>query len=132
MAPHTPQRSEAPRPSRGAPRSGASGPDLAPHTPPRSEAPRPSRGAPRSGASGPDMAPHTPPRSEAPRPSRGAPRSGASGPDMAPPTPPHARKRPGQAVALLDPARAAPTWPPTLGAPRVPRGAPRLSRPERV
>src|SRR5207247_1581229 len=70
-----------------------------PPTPQRSEAPRQSRGPPRDRARGPEMAPN-PQRSEAPRQSRGAPRDRARGPEMAP-KPPTLGKRRGKAVALL-------------------------------
>src|SRR5207244_9515838 len=81
-----------------------------PPNPQRSEAPRPSRGAPRDGASGPEMAPKPPPLgSAAAKPWRSSgwrkrPRNG--------PQPPTARTRRGQAVALLGMAQPAPKLPP--------------------
>src|SRR5438094_2474514 len=97
-----------------------------PPNPQRSEAPRPRRGAPRAPASGPEMAPKPPAFGSAPATpwrssgTRERPRNG--------PQTPSVRKRPGQAVALLGHPRAAPKWPPNpqrSEAPRPRRGAPR-------
>src|SRR5213592_4232973 len=86
---------------------------------------------------GPDMAPHTPQRSERP----GEPVALldhtaclAWGPRHGPHTPQRS-ERPGKPVALLDHTaclawgpRHGPPYPPTLGAPRGTRGAPRSHR----
>src|SRR5213078_4106494 len=115
----------APRRSRGAPRSPASGPELAPQTPTRSSRPGAAvarLGHPRAAPNWPPKPPHVrrapaqpwrasvtrerprtgPPNPHtfvAPRRSRGAPRSPASGPELAPK--PTRSSRPGAAVARL-------------------------------
>src|SRR2546427_7732864 len=77
-----------------------------PHTPQRSAAPRQSRGAPRLRAEAPKWPPHPPTLGSAPaKPWRSSTQGG--GPEMAP-TPPNARQRPGKAVALLDSGRGPP------------------------
>src|SRR3989441_3595138 len=96
-----------------------------PPTPQRSAAPRQSRGAPRLRAEAPKWPPHPPTLGSAPaKPWRSSTQGG--GPEMAPP-PPNARQRPGKSRGAPRLRAEAPKWPPhppTLGsAPATPRRA---------
>src|SRR5437870_7736009 len=112
------------------------GHEMAPHTPQRSEAPRRSRAAPRFGGGVPGAAkwpPHPPTLGSAPaEPGRSSIwRWRPRGREMAP-IPPNARKRPGGAGPLLDLALASPGprngphTPQRSEAPRRNRAAPRF------
>src|SRR5213594_2057940 len=114
---------------------------MAPHTPQRSERPgKPVALLDHTAclAWGPRHGPPYPPTLGAPRGTRGAPRSHrllSMGAPTWPPIPPNARSAPGEPVALLDHTACLawgprhgppyPPYPPTLGAPRETRGAPR-------
>src|SRR2546426_4384836 len=142
MAPHTPQRSEAPRRSRAAPRFGVGVPGATkwppiPPIPPNARK-RPGGAGPlldfALASPGPRNGPPYPQRSEAPGRSRAAPRFrvGVPGATKWPPIPPNARKRPGGAGPLLDLALASPGprngphTPQRSEAPRRSRAAPRF------